>query len=462
MTKQETESSIQTQRAKIERLVEEHQIDTVKLGGVDIDGIWRGKRQPIEYFMQDVWQHGTHICDIMLGWDLQDNLIPGVSYTGWHTGYPDFHLVPVLDTFAAVPWEPGTASVLCEWIRPDGTPHPFGPREILRKVVKRAEKLGYKPKIGYEVEFYVFRENVDSVVEKNYQNLTPIAPGMRTYSMYRGTLSEYFIGDLRKQMQRYGIVVETSHTEYGPGQFEVNLHYSDALDVADQVSLYKAGVKEIAAKHGLMVTFMAKFDHKLVGSSGHLHQSLWDMEGHNLFAPKDGEPISELGGHYAAGLIETMAEMTVFFCPTLNSYKRKRPLTWSGTTATWGVDNRTVALRVIPAGPKASRIEHRTPGADANPYLAIAAAVAGGLYGVEKRLQPPEMVRGNAYELADPSLLLPETLDQAVEALDRSKRAREFLGAEFVDHYLQTRRWELECERNTVTDFERSRYFEVI
>jgi glutamine synthetase len=449
-------------RAEIEHLVAEHKIHTIKLGGVDIDGLWRGKRQPISYFMDDVWEHGTHICDIMLGWDLQDNLIPGVTYTGWHTGYPDFSLVPDLDTFAVVPWEPGVASVICEWVRADGLAHPFGPREILRRVVQKAERLGYSPKIGYELEFYVFRENVESVAAKNYQNLTPLAPGMRTYSMYRGYLSEFFIGDVREQLLKYGISLEASNPEYGPGQFEVNLHYTDALTAADQVLLYKNSVKEIAANHGLMVTFMAKFDHNLVGSSGHIHQSLWDTSGKNLFAAEEGGALSEIGRSYAAGLIETMHEMTAFFCPNINSYKRKRPLSWTGSTTTWGVDNRTVALRVIPAGPKATRIEHRTPGADANPYLAIAASVAGGLHGVENALKPPGMVQGNAYDITDPALILPESLDQAIAALDGSSRARELMGAEFVDHYLQTRKWEVECERNSVTDFERTRYFEVI
>lgn len=450
-------------RARVEKIVEEHGIHTVKLGAVDIDGLWRGKRAPIDYFLESIWREGTHICKIMFGWDIQDQLIPGLKYTGWHTGYPDFYLVPDLSTFAVVPWEEGTASVICDFIEPDGSPVLLSPRYVLQQVLRRASELGYTPKIGFEIEFFLFRETMESVREKGYRNLTPLTPGQHTYSIYRSTLTEPIIGEIRRRMEEYGIRLEASNTEYGAGQWEINLHYTDALEAADQVILYKSGVKELAGLNGMIATFMAKLDHEMVGSSGHIHQSLWNEQGNAFHDPDNETQLSATTRHYAAGILDTMPEFTLFSCPTVNSYKRKIPESWASTTATWGVENRTTGLRVVPAGPKATRIENRLPGADANPYIAIAAGVAAGLYGIENKLEPPELLEGNAYALGeDQVVMLPRTLEEAVEALDKGKLARELLGEEFVEHFVATRRWESESHQAIVSDWERSRYFEMV
>ena len=452
------------QLVNVERLIQEHAIDTVKLGVVDIDGLWRGKRIPVEYFLRDVWRHGTHICNILFGWDINDDLIPGLEYTGWHTGFPDLFLVPDLSTFAVVPWEEHTAAVIADFVDGDGRPIGLSPRHVLRTVVERAASLGYKPNIGYEFEFYVFRETVDSVREKGFADLAPLTPGIHTYNLYRGTLAEPLIGDLRRSMAQYGIPVEACNTEAGPGQFEISLHYSDAMRAADQAVLYKAGVKEIAAKHGLLASFMAKYHPEWSGSSGHIHQSLGSADATNLFYSDDApDHLSDVARWYAAGQLATMREFTAFFCPTVNSYKRKLEKTWASTTATWGIDNRTTGLRVLSSTPQAARLEHRLPGADANPYIAVAASVAAGLWGVENRVKPPALSSGDAYELAGAGVIeLPWTLEEAVGELDRGELARELLGREFVEHFIATRRWELLCARAAVTDWERARYLEMI
>lgn len=448
----------------IERLIQEHAIDTVKLGAVDIDGIWRGKRLPAEYFLRDVWRHGTHICTILFGWDSQDILIPGLEYTGWHTGYPDLFLVPDLTTFAVVPWEEHTATVIADFVGTDGEPVAISPRHVLRTVIERAERLGYSPKIGYEFEFYLFNETMESVREKRYADLRPLTPGVHTYSLYRGTTVEPIMGEVRRAMARYGVSVEACNTENGPGQFEISLHYADAMRAADQAVLYKAGVKEIAAKHGLLASFMAKYHPEWSGSSGHIHQSLGTADTGNIFYSEDSpNRLSDEARWYAGGLLASMREFTPFLCPAVNSYKRKIDKSWASTTATWGIDNRTTGLRVVNWTPQATRLEHRLPGADANPYIAVAATLAAGLWGIENRVEPPDLSTGDAYELQGNGVtVLPWTLEEAVGELERGELARELLGREFVEHFLATRRWELQCARTSVTDWERARYLEMI
>ena len=452
------------QLVDVERLIQEHAIDTVKLGVVDIDGLWRGKRVPVEYFLRDVWRHGTHISTILFGWDIQDALIPGLEYTGWHTGYPDLFLVPDLSTFAVVPWEEHTATVIADCVDGDGRPIGLSPRHVLRTAIQRAEGLGYMPKIGYEFEFYVFRETAESAHEKRHMALTPLAPGVHTYNLYRGTVAEPLMGDLRRFMAQYGIPMEACNTEAGPGQFEISLRYADAMRAADQAVLYKVGVKEIAARHGFLASFMAKYDSEWSGSSGHIHQSLGSGDAANLFYADDAaDHLSDVARWYAGGLLTTMREFTAFFCPTVNSYKRKLERSWASTTATWGIDNRTTGLRVLNLTRQAARLEHRLAGADANPYIAVAASIAAGIWGVENKVEPPTLCTGDAYDLQDSgATVLPWTLEEAVRELERSELARELLGQEFVEHFIATRRWELQCARTAVTDWERARYLEMI
>lgn len=450
------------ERERIARIAQELGIDTVRVGGVDVDGIWRGKRIGMDEFASRGWRDGFHFCNAVFGIDVADEVIAGLGYTSWDTGFPDVHLIPDLATFAPVAWAEGTASVLGDFVEADGTPTAVSPRQVLREVLARVRAHGLEPMIGYELEFYLFAETPESARGKDYAGLTPLFPGTRTYSLVELARAEGIVGDIVGQLGASGIPVQAAGTEYSAGQFELNLQATDALTAADQVIRFKAGVREIAEAHGMLATFMAKPDAELSGSSGHVHQSLWDAERNNAFAG-GAEGLSTLGTHYLAGLLATLGDLKAVYCPTVNSYKRTRPWSFVPTTATWGLDNRTVGLRVLGGSPAAARIEHRLPGADANPYLVIAACLAAGLHGIEQELEPPPPVAGNAYELTpNQATRLPETLDEAVDLLDRSKPARTLLGEAFVEHFVTTRRHEVATARAAVTDWERRRYFDVI
>lgn len=449
---------------RVAALIEEHAIETVVMGAVDIDGLWRGKRVPAEYFLGGVCQKGSNICKIVFGWDIADEMIPGLDYVGWDRGYPDLTMVPDLSTLAVVPWHAHTASVICDFVELDGTPVALSPRQVLRDVLDRAARMGFSVRVGYELEFYMFKESPESLRAKDFVELDPATPGVHTYSLFRLASVAPVINDMVRHMSDYGISLEAANTEYGPGQFEINMHHDTAMAAADHVVMYKEGVREIGALHGAVATFMAKYRSDWAGSSGHIHQSLWTADGANAFAdPQRPGALSSLAGRYAAGQLATMGDVTALLCPTVNSYKRKVAYTWSPTTATMGLDNRTTALRLVPGSPGSCRIEHRLPGADANPYLAIAAIVAGGLHGIERDLTPPAALEVNAYGLGpDEVVTLPRTLDEAVDVLQESKVARQLLGDTFVDHFVATRRWELGQAHQAVTDWERRRYFEMI
>jgi glutamine synthetase len=445
----------------LQRFIEVHDITTFKAGAVDIDGVWRGKRIAAEYFADSVWRKGTNICNILFGWDLHDVPIPGLAYTGWQTAYPDVVLVPDLSTLAVVPWEPGTASVICDVHERDGAPQPLSPRALLRRVTEQAAAAGYEAMCGYEFEFYVLRGTPEELASRGFRDIEPLTHGNHTYSLYRDTGSEYILGDIRKHLAAYGIYIEASNSEHGPGQFEVNFRYTDALQAADQAMMLKHSVKEIAASHGCTASFIAKLSPEWAGSSAHLHQSLHGPDGTPAFAnPADPGRLSATGEAYLAGVLDLAKDFTALYLPTINSYKRTEGGSWAGSSVTWGTDNRTVAVRAIPDSGPAARIENRVPGADANPYLVIAGNLAAGLHGIGKGLAPPAAVTGNAYELADDTVALPASLEAAAEALACSTTARTLLGDAFVDHFAATRRWEVNQSRSAVTDWEIARYLE--
>jgi glutamine synthetase len=447
----------------LQRFADEHGITTFKIGAVDLDGIWRGKRIAAPYFLEQVSAKGTNICNILFGWDMQDVPIPGLRYTGWQTGYPDITLVPDLSTLAVVPWEPGTASVICDIYELDGTSLPLSPRSVLRRLVDQAAETGYEPLAGYELEFYVLRGTPDELATAGYSALEPLTRGSHTYNVYRDTASEYILGDIRSQLAEYGIAIEASNSEHGPGQFEVNMRYCNALQAADRAMLLKHSVKELAARHGCTASFIAKLSPEWAGSSAHLHQSLTGADGTPVFAnPADPARLSPAGQAYLAGIVDLAKDLTAFYLPTVNSYKRTEGGSWAGSSATWGTDNRTVAVRSIPGSGAAARVENRIAGADANPYLVIAASLAAGLHGISKGLTPPAPVTGNAYEQADASTALPHTLEAAADRLEASTTARTLLGDAFVDHFVATRRWEVRQFRSAVTEWEIARYLEHI
>lgn len=460
MTRNEAEETKQ----RIKSFVQEHSIHTFKIGAVDLDGLWRGKRVSADYFVDSVHANGTFICNILFGWDMQDEPIEGLSYTGYHTGYPDINLRPDLDTLTVVPWEPGTASVICDIYERDGQPLDLAPRQLLKELVSKADSMGYDPIAAYELEFYLFRGTARELASKQWRDLEPLSDGNHTYSVFRDTGTEFLIGEVRQQLAEYGIFIEASNSEHGPGQFEVNIHYSDVLKAADNAMLLKHSVKELAARHGFTASFIAKVKPEWAGSSGHVHQSLSNKDGSPAFAnPEDPGQLSAVGQHFLAGLIEHAADLTVLHLPNINSYKRIEGAAWAGASSTWGLDNRTVGVRSIPSSGKAARVENRVGGADANPYLVLAADLAAGLDGIEQEMVPPAPIEGNAYALpAGQARLLPTTLPEAVEKLESSIFARKALGERFVDHFAATRRWEIQKYNATVSEWEIARYLEHI
>jgi glutamine synthetase len=449
-----------TQTADIRTLLEQNDVRRVKLGVFDIDGALRGKYVSLEKLLAAA-ESGLGFCDVVFGWDVGDVLYDNVAVTGWHTGYPDAHCRVDLSSFRMIPWEPGTAFFLMDFEGRDGRPLAIAPRQVLDTVVERAEKMGYTPYFSAEYEFFIFRETPESLREKGFRNLTPLTPGMFGYSVLRASANSELVLQLLDQLAAFKVPLEGFHTETGPGVYEAAITVDRARPAADKAALFKTAVKEIAARHGLIPTFMAKWSAALPGSSGHLHQSLWDRESqHNLFAG-DGDSMSPLMKQYTAGLVANMPDFMAMICPTINSYKRTVPGAWAPVNATWGIDNRTTAVRVIPGGKKSTRVEMRLAGADINPYLAMAASLAAGLDGIERGLElPPPTV--NAYVNVGDGQPLPHTLDAAVKLFRKSAVARRWLGDEFVEHFAATREWEVRQYEKAVTDWELARYFEAI
>ena len=448
---------------EIEAAFEERRIRKVKVGVFDVDGVLRGKYISSEKFFSAA-REGFGFCDVIFGWDSSDALYDRSAFTGWHTGYPDALARVDLDTFRVVPWEPDTAFFIADLHCADGTPLLLSPRQLLRRVIARAEGLGFRAFAAVEYEYFLFEETAHSVREKGYRGMRPLSPGMFGYSVLRASTHAEVVHRIVDQMRDYGVEIEGIHTETGPGVYETAIRYDEVLPAADKAALFKSGVKEIAARSGLIATFMAKWSGDLPGCSGHAHLSLWDRQGGaNLFHDGAGG-FSEVARRFIGGQLALMPEMMALVCPTVNSYKRTVPGTWAPTGAAWGVENRTTALRAIPGrSPRSARVEYRLAGADANPYLALAAGLASGLYGVEQRIAPPPPLSGDAYAApAEVVRPLPGSLEEATDAFRTSRAARDLFGDAFVDHFAMTREWEVRQFRKAVTDWELQRYFEII
>jgi len=448
----------------IRKAFEERGIRKVKVGGFDVDGILRGKYIDLRKFWSAV-EKGFGFCDVIFGWDAADQLYDNATVTGWDSGYPDALGRIDLSTFRVLPFEPDTAHFLVDFHTPDGKPHPACPRGLLRRVAARAETSGYRPLFAAEFEFWIFRESPESLQQKGFRGLTPLSPGMFGYSWVREGQHAELVHDILDTLAAYDIDVEGLHTETGPGVWEAAIRYDDVLAAADKAALFKTTVKQICHRHGLAVTFMAKWNADLPGSSGHLHQSLWDGEGQvNLFAdPKDPQGLSELARRYVAGLVELAPELTALYSPFVNTYKRYVPGVWAPLSASWGIENRTCGVRVINGpGASATRIELRQTAADINPYVAIATSLGAGLYGIENALPTPPETRGDATAPGAGGAALPATLDDAVLLLSESEPARAILGEAFVDHYVRTREWEARQYRRAISQWELARYFEAV
>ena len=438
------------------RSIRAGEMHTVLLVFPDMQGRWMGKRATGRHFAETVAGHGTHACSYLLTVDMEMDPVPGYELTSWTRGYQDFLLQPDSSTIRRLSWSPGAALIICDLVDDARKPIPVAPRQVLRDQIARAAKKGYAVKMASELEFYLFRETYESAQKKGWHNLEHFGSYIEDYHMLQGAKEEFIIGDIRNLMEKAGIHVETSKGEWGPGQHEINLGYSDALQMADQHTLYKHGAKEIAIQKGVSLTFMAKFDAKLAGSSCHVHTSLWDKAGKKPLFWEGGKP-SVLFRRFLAGQMALAREFSFFYAPTVNSYKRYQSATFAPTRIAWAADNRTCGFRTVGEG-GSFRIENRIPGADANPYLTFAATIAAGLYGIEKKMEPPPALRGNAYE-ADVAPV-PKTLTEAIGLLEKSQAAREAFGETVFTHYLHTAKAEQAAFDRAVTCWERERNFE--
>jgi len=448
---------------ELRRDFNEKGIKKVKLGGFDVDGVLRGKHVSLEKFWSAL-EKGFGFCDVIFGWDVADRLYDNAKVTGWATGYPDALARIDASTFRVLPDAPDTAHFIVDFYTQDEEPHPACPRNLLKTVINRASEAGFSAKFSAEFEFWVFRETPESLHEKDFRKLDPLSPGMFGYSWLRAGQHQALVDDILDTCGAYDIEIEGLHPETGPGVWEAALRYDDVLAAADKGALFKTTLKQICARHDLSVTFMAKWNADMPGSSGHIHQSLWDAGGQiNLFAAAGADHLSETGLHYLGGLVTLAPELTALYSPFVNSYKRYVPGVWAPLNSSWGIENRTCGSRVILGqSDHATRIELRQTAADINPYIAMAACLGSGLYGIANRIDPPAMTVGDATSGGDPALPLPLTLEAAVEKLRGSKAARQALGEEFVDHFIRSRDWECREYRKAVTDWELRRYFEAV
>jgi glutamine synthetase len=432
--------------------VESGAIDTVVVAFTDMQGRLLGKRLHAEFFLEEnVAEHGVEGCNYLLALEMEMDPVPGYGIASWEQGYGDFGLRPDPATLRRIPWLEATALVLCDVVWHDGSPVPPSPRQVLKRQVERAGALGYTPMFGSELEFYLLKETYAEAHAKHYRDLTPSVPYILDYHILASTYDEPLMRQIRNGMQAAGIRVETSKGEAWPGQQEINFRYADAVTMADNHVVYKNGAKEIAHLNGCSITFMAKPDHSWIGSSCHVHSSLW-RDGENAFA---GE--SDVFKQFLAGQIACLEELAVFVAPTINSYKRFAAGSWAPTTLAWGHDNRTCGFRIVGHG-QSLRAETRIPGGDVNPYLGFAALLAAGLHGIENELELPPPLEGNAYESG--AERFPHSLREAIDALESGTMGRAALGDDVVDHYLNYARTEQRLFDEVVTCYERERMYE--
>lgn len=441
--------------------------EKVKLAITDIDGVLRGKMVSMEKF-RSIAEKGFGFCDVVFGWDCNDLAYENSAYTGWHTGYPDAKVKVDLDSFRQIPWENNLPFFLADFSSNDGQDLDIDPRTLLKKIIAEANAAGFTPFFSQEFEWYNFKKQqadepgLDE--EKDMHGNMPITRGMFGYSLLRASQNSAYFNDLYDLLKKFGVPLEGIHTETGPGVYEAAITYSKALEAADRAVLFKAGVKEIAHRHGIVPTFMAKYHETLPGCGGHVHQSIWDGDASNnlFYDSNSNEGISQIMQHYIAGQLYCLPFILPMLAPTINSYKRLVEGAWAPTTLTWGIDNRTVALRVLLGGNSSTRIETRVIGSDANPYLAIAACLAAGLYGIKNKLQlKTQATAGNGY-IEKSNGILPGSLQAATAAMKTSDLAMELFGEDFVNHFTGTREWECKQYAKAVTDWELKRYFEII
>jgi len=448
---------------QIKAWLKEKNIDKIKFAFADIDGVLRGKVIHHKKFT-DGLQKGYGFCDVVFGWDSSDICNNSIELTGWHTGYPDQLCRIDLSTFRTIPWQDDIPFFLADFSKADGNDLPACPRSLLKRITKECESLGFHPEFAQEFEWFNFRETPQSLQEKGFARLETLTPGMFGYSILRTSENSDFYYDLFNLLMQFGIPLEGLHTETGPGVYEAAILHDHVMEAADRAVLLKTAIKEIAYKHGIMATFMAKWNENLPGCGGHVHQSLWNKDKtENLFyGADDANKMSDLHKQYLAGQLYCLPHIFPIYAPTINSYKRLVEGAWAPTTITWAVENRTTAFRVINTSPAYTRLETRIPGSDTNPYLVMAAALASGLYGIKNKL-PLDIpaTAGNGYHDTKNGII-PSNLLDATNIMKDSKIANELFSEGFVDHYAKTRLWECKQFAKSVTDWELKRYFEII
>jgi glutamine synthetase len=437
-------------------------IDTVVAAMVDLQGRLIGKRFHAEFFVNGGYEE-THGCNYLLGVDIEMEPVPGYKATSWEKGYGDFVLKPDLKTLRRTPWLEKTALVLCDVL--DHHTHedvPHSPRGILKKQLKRLDDMKLKAYFASELEFFLFDDSFETCNKKGYRDMKTAGYYIEDYHILQTTKEEVYMRALRNGLNAAGIPVENSKGEWGPGQEEINVRYSDALTMADNHAIIKNGAKEIAYGLGKAITFMAKWNYGMAGNSSHIHQSLWSADGKtpHFFDKQGHHGMSKMMQHYLAGQLTYARELTYFLAPYINSYKRFMVGTFAPTKAVWSFDNRTAGFRLCGADTKAIRVECRIGGADLNPYLAFSALIAAGLEGIDKKMELEQVFTGDAYSAAQQLREIPKTLREALELLDNSTFLRKALGDDVVDHYVHTGRWEqFEFDRR-ITDLELKRGFE--
>jgi glutamine synthetase len=444
-------------QTELESMIAAGEIDTVIVAFCDMQGRLIGKRVAARLWVEDVAAHGAECCNYLLAVDVDMNTVNGYAISSWETGYGDMVMTPDFSTLRLVPWLPATALVMADLSWTDGNPVSQAPRSILNKQIARLSDMGLVPYVGTELEFIVFDDSFREAWAAGYRGLKPATDYNIDYAMHASTRMEPLLRDIRNGMDGAGMYCEGVKGECNLGQQEIAFRYDHARVTCDNHTIYKNGAKEIADKHGKSLTFMAKFDER-EGNSCHIHISLRGDDGSAVFADSDApDGMSAMFRSFIAGQLATLREMTLFYAPNINSYKRFVEGSFAPTAIAWGMDNRTCAMRVVGHG-HGMRVECRAPGGDVNQYLAVSALIAGGLHGIEQELELPEATEGNAYTSGAQNL--PTTLTEAAELFDKSTVAREAFGDEVVDHYLNNAHIELKAFNAAVTDWEKVRGFE--
>ncbi len=444
-------------------LAESGEIETVVVAFTDHFGRNMGKRFDAEFFVEQACTHGTHGCDYLLTVNMEMDPVPGYKYANWESGYGDFHLIPDLNTLRMASWLEKSAFVLCD-VQDEKTHQPvsIAPRSILRRQIDRAAKMGFTAMAASELEYYIYQESYEFAAQKQYRELTPLGWYIEDYHLLQGSRQEVFTAPARRHLRNSGIPVENSKGEWGLGQHELNVQYADALAMADRHVIFKQCCKELADQLGLSITFMAKPFSGQAGNSCHIHLSLW-QNGKNAFSGKQMFGPVACTDHFRwflGGWMAHVQEMMVFYAPTINSYKRYEDASWAPTRIAWSYDNRTAGFRVVGKG-SSLRIESRIPGADCNPYLAYAAALASGLDGIANKIEPPDIFEGDVYA-AQHLERVPYTLREAIDNFENSDFVKQAFGEEVKSHYTHFFRSEQAAYDAAVTDWERKRYFERI